>query len=87
VCECPITIRSELLGMLLLLLLPFLATNVVSDSRRLTHETGTSGGVNFNYLTGMPEALARPPEPGSSLPNFRTVDSLLFKKYLLFFVV
>lgn len=36
-----------------------------------THETGTSGGVNFNYLTGMPEALAKPPDPGSSLPNYQ----------------
>jgi hypothetical protein len=35
-----------------------------------THETGTSGGVNFNYLTGMPTALAKPPEPGTSLPDY-----------------
>lgn len=42
----------------LLLLIPFLIHG--------THDTGTSGGVNFNYLTGMPEALARPPDPGTS---------------------
>ena len=36
-----------------------------------THDTGTSGGINFNYLTGMPEALSKPPVPGSSIPNYQ----------------
>ena len=55
----------------LLLTLSLLLLSLLLPPTHATHETGTSGGINFNYYTGMPEKLARPPDPGTSLPNFQ----------------